>query len=43
MAQADKDQEADDIDTDIIYIGKVTPTELKNAEWPSRLLFNSKY
>ena len=42
-AQADKDQEANDIDTDIVYIGEVTLTELENAEQLSRLLSNSKY
>lgn len=42
-AQADEDQEADDVDTDIVCMGEATPTELVNAERLSRLLSNSKY
>ena len=43
MAQADKDQEANNIDTNIVYMGEATQTELKNAKWLSKLLSNSKY
>ena len=42
-AQANKDQEANNIDTNIIYIDEATLIKLKNAEQLSRLLSNSKY
>ena len=42
-AQADKNQEADDIDTDIVYMGEAIATELENAERLSKLLSNPKY
>ena len=42
-AYANKDQEANNIDTNIIYIGEATLIELKNAKQLSRLLSNSKY